>query len=141
MDDFFVLEIGLVEVAADVVDGDTTPEWSQLGGQFTAFETDYAVGQCMTVLMCNTAPHPPRKFGQRRNGTRNNEIEGAVHLFGTSLYRLHIFQTELPHNILNDTDFFADRVNQQKAGVWMEDGQRDARETTSGADVKNPGSG
>ena len=81
--------------------------------------------------------HPGDEFAQRGDGAGDHKIVFAVQLLSADLHSLGIGESDAIDDIGDHLDFLANGVDEGKAGVGEEDGERDPRETAAGAHIEN----
>ena len=76
--------------------------------QFTAFETDKSVGQCILLFRRDILFNNLNQIRQRHYGTADNKVERSFLLFCTGMAESHIFQSDGICHFGCYTCFFAD---------------------------------
>ena len=137
MDYLFGFKVVLGEEVRDGPGADFLSEGSEFGSEVATFEIEDTVAELVVLGVGDLATDPLGELREVGDGPGDDKVKIALHLLGTDLFGTHILETKLFHHILHHFYFLPDGVDQIELGIGEKDGQRDAWETASGADIKH----
>ena len=135
------LEVLFGEEVGDVPCADFLLEGGELGVEVTTFEVEDTVAEMVVLNVGHFTPHPLAELAEVGDGTRDDEVEIALHLLGTDLFGTDVLQLQLLGHVLHHLDFLPYRVDKIKLGIGEHDGQGDAGEPAAGTHIEYLGHG
>ena len=135
------LEVLFGEEVGDVPCADFLLEGGELGVEVAAFEVEDTVAEMVVLDVGNLTPYPLAKLAEVGDGTRDDEVEIALHLLGTDLFGTYVLQLQLLGHVLHHLDFLSYRVDKVELGIGKHNGQGDAGEPAAGTHIEYLGHG
>ena len=108
--------------------------------QLTALEAEESVGIAVTLLLGDILAAYFEQVLKRHHGTAHSKVEESFLLFTTAVTEGDILQPDTLRHLGSYTYLLAYAIDQMKLHFREHDGQRNARETTTCADIENTAS-
>lgn len=139
VDDGFAFEPVGWEQGGDVRGLDDVVERMNLRLQVAPLEDDEPIRHGVALGVADVLADEFHEVGQGHHGTADHEIELAFLLLGALLYARNIVQTNGLRDFVGDAYLLADAVDERELALGEQDGEGDAREAATRADIKDSG--
>lgn len=137
VDNLFGSEIRFAEVEVDRCDLVPPIEGLEFFVEVTPFEADETIGDGIVMARRDVFLHQTEEVGSVHDSTADNEVVEAVFVHYVAVGRLNICESERLSHLVDHLDFLANRVDEVELALGEEDGEGNAGEATTRANIED----
>ena len=107
--------------------------------EIAALETEDTIGECILLRLGNILADNLNEVGEGHDGSAHDEVELILFVLATQVFGMTVGKTDGAAHLLSDTYFLACAVDEFEFYLRKEDGEGDARKTTTRAEIEYTG--
>ena len=139
--DLLLGEVGLAEVVFEVGHLHDVLVGAGLVLELAALEAEEAVGVAVALLLGDVFTAYLEQVFEGHHGTAHREVEEVLLLLATAVTEGHVLESDALRHLGGYAYLLADAVDKVKVYLGEHDGQRNAGEAASCADIEHPAAG